>query len=133
MRLFLLLSLLPILAFAANDHALSNQDAADLVGRLAKSLRRCAQLKTGAETEITLRNETDESLDPALFTDALKAQLPPGAGGPGKKYQISLKIRSTISQTGQVWKGRYELSADVKQGDEALCHKGERLTKKFPK
>jgi hypothetical protein len=105
-------------------------DSADLAARLAKELRKCKQLKKGAETNIAFSNRTEEYIDGNAFAQSLRAQLPPAAGGPGKKYDLAVRLSSRISQTGDQYDAVYTVDTDVKQADEVLCKKSEKLEKK---
>ena len=131
MRILLPLILCPLLAIAADDlRTFTEKNMAELAGRITKSLRKCDQLRKGSEVQIDFMNATSEFIDKDAFSKAIQAQIPPSPEGPGRKYDLVLKLSSVVQQKGADYKGTYTLDADLKQADEALCHKSEKLVKK---
>lgn len=131
--LYCLLLLLPTLSLAdeAQDpRSFTTQDMADLSARIAKDLRKCKQLHHGAELTPAFTNATEEFIDKDAFTKQILAGIPSSPGGPGKKYDLGLKLTSQIEQKGAAWKGTYTLYAELRQANEVLCRKDEKLVKK---
>ncbi|MGZ3651284.1 MAG: hypothetical protein ACXVB9_07385 [Bdellovibrionota bacterium] len=146
MRAFSILALLPLLAHADDSAAkrvaaapppaaedirtFGGKDMVELSSKIGKALHKCKELANGGLVEISFINATSESIDKDAFIQAIKGQLTPGAEGPGKKYDLQVKLASTIKQTGNQYEGNYTINAHLKQADEVLCVKSTGLVKK---
>lgn len=108
----------------------SGADMAELASKIGKALHACKELKNGGQVEIAFTNSTSEFIDKDAFSNAIQAQLTPAANVPGRSYDLQVNFASTVKLSGANFEGVYTILAQLKQANEALCHKSSKLVKK---